>query len=144
MAYAPRQIGTSRRDLIQAAAGSLVLGWPTMSGALRAAPSSARASGGRAKACIVLFMWGGPAQQDTWDMKPSAPSEFRGQFQPISTTVPGLQICEHLPLLAARAYGQGKALVWTSDIGPHWCPEPFVTWPGYGQLWLQTLAWLAS
>ena len=48
------------------------------------------------------------------------------------------------PLLAARAYGQGKALVWTSDIGPHWCPEPFVTWPGYGQLWLQTLAWLAG
>lgn len=57
----------------------------------------------RAKACIVLFMWGGPAQQDTWDPKPDAPSEYRGEFQPISTSVPGLQICEHLPLLAQRA-----------------------------------------
>jgi hypothetical protein len=49
-------------------------------------------------------MWGGPAQQDTWDMKPDAPVEFRGEFQPISTTVPGLRICEHLPRLAQRAH----------------------------------------
>src|SRR5262245_52022141 len=39
---------------------------------------------GRAKRCILLFMWGGPAQQDTWDMKPDAPQEYRGPFQPIS------------------------------------------------------------
>src|ERR687898_773124 len=58
----------------------------------------------RAKACIVLFMWGGPAQQDTWDMKPDAPEVYRGQFKPIQTTVPGLQVCEHLPLLAKRAH----------------------------------------
>ena len=57
----------------------------------------------RAKACILLFMWGGPAQQDTWDMKPLAPVEFRGEFQPIATSVPGVQICEHLPRLAQRA-----------------------------------------
>jgi hypothetical protein len=49
-------------------------------------------------------MWGGPAQQDTWDMKPGAPLEFRGEFQPIRTTVPGLHICEHLPRLARRAH----------------------------------------
>src|ERR1051326_3438072 len=55
---------------------------------------------GRAKACIVLFMWGGPAQQDTWDLKPSAPAEYRGEFKPIPTRVPGLQISEHLPRLA--------------------------------------------
>ena len=41
---------------------------------------------GRAKACILLFMWGGPAQQDTWDMKPDAPGEYRGEFKPIATT----------------------------------------------------------
>lgn len=58
---------------------------------------------GRAKACILLFMWGGPAQQDTWDMKPNAPDVYRGEFRPIATTVPGLQICEHLPRLAQRA-----------------------------------------
>jgi uncharacterized protein (DUF1501 family) len=59
--------------------------------------------GARAKACIVLFMWGGPAQQDTWDMKPDAPEAYRGEFRPIATAVPGLRICEHLPRLAKRA-----------------------------------------
>ena len=57
----------------------------------------------RAKACIFLFMWGGPAHQDTWDMKPNAPVEYRGDFRPIDTAVPGLRICEHLPMLAERA-----------------------------------------
>src|SRR5205814_1102959 len=57
---------------------------------------------GKAKACIVLFMWGGPAQQDTWDLKPDAPDNYRGQFKPIATKVPGVQICEHLPMLAGR------------------------------------------
>lgn len=55
-----------------------------------------------AKACILLFMWGGPAQQDTWDPKPLAPDEYRGEFKPINTNVPGIQICEHLPQLARR------------------------------------------
>src|SRR5437016_10793880 len=59
---------------------------------------------GKAKACIVLFMWGGPAQQDTWDPKPNAPAEYRGEFKPIATSLPGLQVCEHLPQLAKRAH----------------------------------------
>lgn len=53
------------------------------------------------------------------------------------------KVGEH-PLLAAWECGKGKSLVWTSDIGPHWCPEPFVTWEGYGKLWLQALDWLTS
>lgn len=57
----------------------------------------------RAKSVILLFMWGGPSHIDTWDPKPNAPSEVRGQFQAISTAVPGLQISEYFPLLAARA-----------------------------------------
>src|SRR6185437_1258089 len=63
----------------------------------RAASSPSR---GRARACILLFMWGGPAHQDTWDLKPSAPVEYRGEFRPIATNVPGIQVCEHLPRLA--------------------------------------------
>ena len=47
-------------------------------------------------------MWGGPAHQDTWDLKPGAPLEVRGEFRPIETSVPGIQICEHLPMLAQR------------------------------------------
>ena len=57
---------------------------------------------GTAKACILLFMWGGPSQLETWDMKPDAPAEVRGEFNPISTTVPDIQICEHFPRLAQR------------------------------------------
>ncbi len=65
---------------------------------LRAQPRS-----GKAKSCIVLFMWGGPAQQDTWDPKPDAPAEYRGEFKTIATRTPELRICEHLPMLADRA-----------------------------------------
>jgi uncharacterized protein (DUF1501 family) len=57
---------------------------------------------GKAKACILLFMWGGPAHQDTWDMKPDQPEQIRGEFKPIATKVPGIQICEHMPQLAQR------------------------------------------
>src|ERR1700752_2997546 len=57
----------------------------------------------KAKACTFLFMWGGPAHQDTWDMKPNAPEEYRGEFQPIDTTGPALQISQHLAQPAPRA-----------------------------------------
>lgn len=71
---------------------------------LLAARSFAESGGafGRAKRCILLFMWGGPAHQDTWDMKPEAPAEIRGEFRPIATNVPGIQICEHFPELSRR------------------------------------------
>ncbi|MEZ6060212.1 MAG: DUF1501 domain-containing protein [Planctomycetaceae bacterium] len=56
---------------------------------------------GGAKRCILLFMWGGPSQLDTFDMKPDAPAEVRGEFRPVATAVPGLQICEHFRKLPA-------------------------------------------
>ena len=59
--------------------------------------------GGRAKSCILLFGTGGPAQQETFDPKPDADSSVRGEFEAIATSVPGIQICEHLPLLAKTA-----------------------------------------
>lgn len=46
------------------------------------------------------------------------------------------------PLLAAGEYGEGRTLVWTSDIGPHWCPEEFASWEGYARLWNQAVTWL--
>src|SRR5437867_2714588 len=51
------------------------------------------------RSCILIFCYGGPSQLDTFDLKPNAP-EVRGEFRPIATSVPGLQICEHLPRLA--------------------------------------------
>lgn len=55
------------------------------------------------KSCILLYQSGGPSQLDTWDMKPDAPREVRGEFQTIATSVPGLRVCEHLPRLASAA-----------------------------------------
>lgn len=58
----------------------------------------------RADACILLFLDGGPSHLDMWDMKPEAPSEIRGEFQPIATSLPGYQMCELLPRLAQQAH----------------------------------------
>lgn len=60
--------------------------------------------GGKAKSVILFFLCGGASHVDTWDMKPQAPTEYRGPFQPAASTVPGLQLCEHLPLLAKQAH----------------------------------------
>ena len=68
--------------------------------------SAAQASPGRvaaAKACILLYMTGGPSQHETFDPKPNAPDGIRGEFRPIATSVPGIQICELLPMLAQQA-----------------------------------------
>jgi hypothetical protein len=69
----------------------------TRSGALSAAPS---AHGGTAKACILVYLWGGPPQQDLWDMKPDAPAGIRSQFDAIPTVVPGIDVCDPMPLFA--------------------------------------------
>ncbi|MBS0201567.1 MAG: DUF1501 domain-containing protein [Planctomycetes bacterium] len=96
----------SRRSLLSAGtAGFLGLSLPEFlaSQAMASELADGQSAGfGRAKSCILLFMWGGPAHQDRWDLKPNAPREIRGEFQPISTNVPGIQIGEHFPHLAQR------------------------------------------
>ncbi|MCA9187184.1 MAG: DUF1501 domain-containing protein [Planctomycetales bacterium] len=59
---------------------------------------------GTAKSTILLFLCGGASHIDMWDLKPAAPLEYRGPFQPIATSADGLQICEHLPLVAQQAH----------------------------------------
>src|SRR5262245_24391947 len=56
------------------------------------------------RSCVLFLLHGGPSQLDTWDMKPEAPLEVRGEFQPMATSVPGLHIVEHLPRLARLAH----------------------------------------
>lgn len=90
----------SRRSFLLA--GSLGLFGLSLPQLIAARAAAAQRAFGRARSCILLFMWGGPAHQDTWDLKPDAPAEIRGEFSPISTNVPGLQICEHFPQLARR------------------------------------------
>lgn len=87
----------SRRELLRI--GGLSFLGLNLPGLLRLeAAQGARLPGARStvKSCILLFYYGGPSHQDTWDMKPAAPQEVRGEFQPIPTNVPGLQISEHL------------------------------------------------
>lgn len=70
-------------------------------------PQPARAaepSFGRTKACILLFLGGGPPQHETWDPKPDAPAEIRGEFKPIASSLPGLRVCELMPQTAAIAH----------------------------------------
>jgi hypothetical protein len=55
---------------------------------------------GRARSCILLFLWGGPSQNDMWDLKPDAPDGMRSIFRPIRTRVPGIHVCDEMPLLA--------------------------------------------
>jgi len=64
------------------------------------AGASPGSSSKRQNSVIILWMRGGPSHIDLWDLKPNAPLEIRGEFQPISTKVPGIQICEHLPRCA--------------------------------------------
>ncbi|HVS36077.1 MAG TPA: DUF1501 domain-containing protein, partial [Gemmataceae bacterium] len=72
----------------------------------RAAEPVRRAADGfrRARACILVYHYGGPSHLDLWDLKPDAPPEIRGEFKPIATSVPGVSVTEHLPRLAALAH----------------------------------------
>lgn len=96
-----------RRTMLQAGSlGTMGLSLPQLlSKNAEARPGRIETSSvfGKAKRVILLFMWGGPAHQDTWDLKPDGPVESRGEFLPISTNVPGLHVSEHFPLLAQHA-----------------------------------------
>src|SRR4051794_14615416 len=65
---------------------------------------AARPGGGSGKSMIVLWLWGGPSHMETFDLKPGAPAEYRGEFRPVVTSAPGVQISEHLPRLARLAH----------------------------------------
>ncbi len=71
----------------------------TLRSAVHAAPTGATGPKGR-KAVILFWLSGGPSHIDMWDPKPSAPAEIRGPYRTVSTNVPGIQVCEHLPLQA--------------------------------------------
>lgn len=96
------------------------------------------------RSAILVFLKGGPSHIDTFDMKPEAPSEYRGEFQPIATNVPGIQICEHLPRTARLAnqfalirgishnladHGLGARYVSTGNR-----PGPVLQYPEFGSV----------
>ncbi len=87
--------GLTRRDFLRVGAGAVSLSLGDL--------AAARAADKKDINCILLFLVGGPSQLDTWDPKPDAPAEIRGPFRPIKTNVPGVEICEHFPLMARQA-----------------------------------------
>src|SRR5438874_10849778 len=87
--------------------GQLGLGALSLPGLLGAEKAQAifsnqRQRRNKAKSCIFLFLWGGPPQQDLWDMKPDAPAGIRSLFSPVHTRAPGITICDQMPLLAKQ------------------------------------------
>ncbi|MGZ0165210.1 MAG: DUF1501 domain-containing protein, partial [Planctomycetales bacterium] len=98
--------GVSRRAVIQAGTLSLAgVGRASVLGAraTAAGTDAGAAAGHNAKQIVIVWLTGAASHHDTFDMKPNAPTEIRGEFNPVSTSVPGIQICEHLPHLAQRA-----------------------------------------
>jgi hypothetical protein len=92
------QLLTRRRLIEFGAAGYLGLNLGGLWQVQAAASTPPR--GRPIRACILIFYYGGPSQLDTYDMKPDAPAEVRGEFRPIATSAPGIRICEHLPRMA--------------------------------------------
>jgi hypothetical protein len=96
--------GLSRRDVLHVGAlGMLGLTMPELLRGRALASDTVSHQSARAKSCILLFLMGGPPQQSTWDPKPDAPSDVRGDIRPIATCVPGIHIGELMPRLAQHA-----------------------------------------
>jgi hypothetical protein len=96
--------GLTRREALQVGAlGTMGFALPQLLHATAGANETGSGTFGRAKRVIMLFMWGGPAHQDTWDLKPHGPEASRGEFLPIATNVSGIHVSEHFPLIARHA-----------------------------------------
>lgn len=133
--------GVQRRDFLKVGAIGAGL---SLGGYLQMAAAGQVNANAKAKAGILIYLAGGPTHMDTFDLKPDAPSEYRGEFKPIATNVPGIQIGEHLPHLAKcadkytilrgvshtlAAHELGKMYMNTGNR-----PLPSLTFPGYGSV----------
>ena len=98
----------------------------------------------KGRSAILVFLGGGPSHQDTFDLKPDAPAEYRGQFSPIKTAAAGVEICEHMPRLARRAEKYAVIRGITHNLAAHGLgtrylmtgnrPTPVVQYPMYGSV----------
>ena len=112
--------GMSRRSWMQI--GSLALGGMALPDILRAEAQNGGQQ--RIKGIIMVLLPGGPSHLDMYDLKPAAPAEIRGEFQPIATNVPGIEVCELMPRLAGMADKLTliRSLVgFQNDHNTHWC-----------------------
>lgn len=137
MRTSPYCDGIARRDFLRVgAAGAL-----SLAGYLRLA-GAGEARARKATSAIFLWLGGGPPHLDTFDLKPDAPAEIRGEFKPIATNVNGVEVCEHLPRLATCAdkYTLIRGVSHTlagHELGTEYLntgsrPVPSLIYPGYG------------
>src|SRR5262249_31571396 len=108
--------GISRRDFLRIGSlGAAGLGLP----GLLQSRARAAAPGGKATSCLLLYRPAGPPQMDTFDLKPDAPPEIRGELKPIATNVPGVNISESLPLLSRHAdkYSIVRSVSFNMSVG---------------------------
>jgi len=120
--------GISRRSWMQI--GALGLGGLALPEILRGESGGGKA--GQAKGIIMVLLPGGPSHLDMYDLKPDAPTEIRGEFQPISTSVPGIEICELMPRLAANAKQVTflrSLMGFKNDHNTHWCSTGWESHP---------------
>jgi hypothetical protein len=111
--------GLSRRDFL--VVGGSIAGGLSLSSLLRAEAQQGIRRGH--KSLINIFLPGGPPHQDMWDLKPDAPAEIRGEFKPISTKVPGIQICELFPKLASMMDKLALVRSIVDARGPHYAEQ---------------------
>jgi uncharacterized protein (DUF1501 family) len=134
--------GMKRRDFLKA--GALGAGGLTLSSYLQLAQAGEVREGAPAKAAIFINLTGGPTHLDTFDMKPEAPAEYRGLFNPIRTNVQGIEFCEHMPKLAQNAdkfailrgvsHTLGAHQLGTEYVNTGNRPLPSIEFPGYGSV----------
>ena len=117
--------GMTRRELMRVGGLSL-FGGMTLPRLLCAADAANTERHGSAKSVIMFNLLGGPAHMDMFDLKPEAPAEVRGEFKPIDTSVPGLQICEHLPKLAQWMHRATLIRTFSHTFNSH-DPLPYMT-----------------
>lgn len=133
----------SRRDFLKIGGLALGgLGGLSLPQILRAQAQSG--TGSSHKSVIMVFLSGGPPHQDMVDLKPDAPAEFRGEFNPIRTRVPGIDICEHLPRLAnmmdrfavirSVVGSEGRHAAFQCMTGRPVAPQPAGGWPSLGSV----------
>lgn len=139
MAFFTNCEGATRRDFLKV--GAIGATGLTMSNYLRLAEAG-QVTEGKAKAAIFVNLNGGPSHMDTFDLKPDAPDTHRGEFNPIDTNVPGIQISEHLPKLAqcqnlftilrGVSHTLGAHRLGTEYVNTGSRPLPSLEYPGYG------------
>jgi uncharacterized protein (DUF1501 family) len=134
--------GVQRRDFLKAG----VIGGTglTLANYMKFAAAGEVASKAKANAAIFINLTGGPSHMDSFDLKPDSPSEYRGEFNPIPTSVPGIEISEHLPKLAANMHLFTILRGVTHTLGAHELgteyvnagnrPLPSLEYPGYSAI----------